>query len=148
MNQAELEPRPPVDVPTAALYNEGMRLLFLSALAALAIVVATPADAQRNAPPYEKDLQRLAEVLGAVHYLRELCGADEGQTWRSMMQQLIDAENPTQERRSSLIERFNRGYRGFEQSYHACNATAVNMADRYMEEAAELAGGIATRYGE
>ena len=29
--------------------------------------------------PYDSKLMRLAEILGAVHYLRELCGAQEGQ---------------------------------------------------------------------
>lgn len=123
-----------------------MRVLVAGAF--LFATLAGPAGAQSSLPPYERDLLRLAEILGAVHYLRELCDADEGQTWRSMMQQLIDSENPTQERRAGLVDSFNRGYRGFEQSYHVCNETAVEVIDRYMAEGAEVAGQIASRYGQ
>lgn len=122
----------------------------LFALLALAVLVLhVPARAQvPSEPPYEKEMQRLAEILGAVHYLRTLCGADEGQTWRSMMQQLIDAETPTAERRARLVDSFNRGYRGFEQTYRTCTRTAVWVIDSYMEEGAEIAQKIASRYGE
>lgn len=122
----------------------------LSALAVLALLAGgAPARAQvPSEPPYEKEMQRLAEILGAVHYLRTLCGADEGQTWRSMMQQLIDAETPTAERRARLVDSFNRGYRGFEQTYRTCTRTAVWVIDSYMEEGADIAQRIASRYGE
>lgn len=126
-----------------------MRAFLLSVVMTAGLAAAAgPAHAQSNRPPYEGELLRLAEVLGAVHYLRGLCETDEGQTWRSMLQELMDAENPSQERRASIIERFNRGYRSFEQSYHVCNETAVRVVERYMEEGADLAQGIATRYGE
>lgn len=125
------------------------RLRLLSVL--LAISCAPFGAAAQDAypePPYEKEMKRLAEILGAVHYLRGLCGADEEQMWRSMMQQLIDSENPVPERRAALVDSFNRGYRGFEQTYHVCNATAAWIIDSYMEEGAKLAQTIASRYGE
>jgi uncharacterized protein (TIGR02301 family) len=122
----------------------------LSAFAVLALLAGgAPVCAQiPSEPPYEKEMQRLAEILGAVHYLRALCGADEGQTWRSMMQQLIDAESPTAERRARLVDSFNRGYRGFEQTYRTCTRTAVWVIDSYMQEGADIAQRIASRYGE
>jgi uncharacterized protein (TIGR02301 family) len=126
-----------------------MRIVRLIAFALFAATLfPQPAGAQSAVPPYERELLRLAEILGAVHYLRELCEADEGQTWRSMMQQLIESENPTQERRASLVDSFNRGYRGFEQSYHVCNETAIEIIDRYMEEGADIAQHITSRYGQ
>ncbi|ESR24759.1 TIGR02301 family protein [Lutibaculum baratangense] len=118
-------------------------LAILVLLAASLPAAANPADA----PPYEKDLHRLAEILGAVHYLRELCEADEGQTWRSLMQQLIDAENPSPERRARLVNSFNRGYHGFQQSYRRCTETAVHVIGSYMDEGSEIAQRIASRYG-
>ncbi len=72
--------------------------------------------------PFDNDLQRLAEILGALHYLRDICGANEGQSWRNEMQALIDAEAPTGERRSRMVASFNRGYRGFQQTYRTCTA--------------------------
>ena len=46
----------------------------------LAIAVAATGGLARAAeggpPPYQADLQRLAEILGALHYLRGICGED------------------------------------------------------------------------
>ena len=61
-----------------------LRLLRTSALAvsiALATAVA-PARAEVAAAPFDGNLQRLAEILGALHYLRNICGANEGLKWR------------------------------------------------------------------
>src|SRR6478736_3256517 len=72
------------------------RLLRAAALAvsiALATAVA-PARAEVAAAPFDGNLQRLAEILGALHYLRNICGANEGLKWRNEMQSLVDAETP------------------------------------------------------
>jgi hypothetical protein len=37
-----------------------------------------PARAQDAAAPFDGDLQRLAEILGTLHYLRGICGTNEG----------------------------------------------------------------------
>ena len=54
----------------------------------------------------------LAVALDAVHYLRELCGANDGQQWRDGMREILEAEGGTAVRRATLSRRFNRGYRG------------------------------------
>ena len=77
-------------------------------------------------PAYEKEMLRLSEILGSLHYLRELCGAKEGQLWRDQMQELIEREEPTAERRASLIAQFNRGYRGFREIYRDCTPAAAS----------------------
>ena len=66
--------------------------------AALAFGIAAgalPATAQPSGAsdtrPYDERLLRLSEILGAVHYLRELCGANDGQAWRDRMRELTDA---------------------------------------------------------
>jgi uncharacterized protein (TIGR02301 family) len=87
---------------------------------AVFIVVATcnlgPARAQDAAAPFDGDLQRLAEILGTLHYLRGICGTGEGPKWRNEMQALIDAETPSGDRRARMIAGFNRGYNGFQQA--------------------------------
>jgi len=56
-------------------------------------VAVTPVRAIEGGPaPFDSDLMRLAEILGALHYLRTLCGANEGNKWRDQMSALIDAE--------------------------------------------------------
>lgn len=97
-------------------------------------------------PPYEKELVRLAEVLGSVHYLRNLCGADEGHIWRGQMEALLEAEEPGPQWRGRLIASFNQGYRNFERSYRQCTESAVLATDRYMTEGAELAQVTQSRY--
>ena len=59
---------------------------------------------------------RLAEVLGSLHYLRNLCG-ETGNQWRDEMEQLLASENPQPERRARFVASFNRGYRSFDGVY-------------------------------
>ena len=96
--------------------------------------------------PYDGDLQRLAEILGALHYLRGICGANDGQKWRNEMQALLDAETPSGERRNRLQVRFNRGYRGFQQTYRTCTPAADLVIRRYLDEGAKIAREITARY--
>jgi uncharacterized protein (TIGR02301 family) len=116
--------------------------------AAIVLAAAQPiARAAESAPaPYDGDLQRLAEILGALHYLRGICGAKDGQKWRNEMQALIDAETPSGERRSRLQMRFNRGYRGFQQTYRTCTPAADLVIRRYLDEGAKISREITARY--
>ncbi len=98
-----------------------LRRVLIVASIALA-VSAAPARAEVAAAPFDGSLQRLAEILGALHYLRNICGANEGQKWRNEMQALVDAETPAGDRRSRMIASFNRGYRGYQQTYPAAIA--------------------------
>jgi len=116
---------------------------------ALLLCLTAAAHAQPAAParaPYESELQRLSEILGALHYLRELCGAREGQAWRNEMQALVDAEAPSGERRERLIASFNLGYRGFQQTYRTCTPAANFAIRRYLEEGAKIARDVTARY--
>jgi uncharacterized protein (TIGR02301 family) len=117
-------------------------LLIGSMVAALA---ASPLHAQ-PAAPFDGDLQRLSEILGALHYLRGICGANEGQKWRNEMQALVDAEVPSGERRSRMIASFNRGYQGFQQTYRTCTPAANFAIRRYLEEGSKIARDITGRY--
>ena len=87
-----------------------------------------------------------AEILGSLQYLRTVCGAKEGQKWRAEMQALIDAEAPGGERRRRIVARFNRGYRGFEQTYRTCTTAADLAIRRYLDEGAKIAREITARY--
>ncbi|WP_438276194.1 TIGR02301 family protein [Nitrobacter sp.] len=112
----------------------------------IAICSALPARGQEGAAPFDADLQRLAEILGTLHYLRGICGANEGAKWRNEMQALIDAETPTGERRARMIAGFNRGYNGFQQTYRVCTPAANVAIRRYTEEGAKIARDLTARY--
>jgi uncharacterized protein (TIGR02301 family) len=126
-----------------------MVLRFLIALCLLLAVARAPAYAQSQAQPvapFDASLQRLAEIMGALHYLRALCGADDGQRWRIEMQALIDAEAPGGERRTRIMAAFNRGYSGFQTTYRTCTPAADLAIRRYLEEGAKIARDITARY--
>ncbi|HZD62809.1 MAG TPA: TIGR02301 family protein [Xanthobacteraceae bacterium] len=120
-------------------------------MAALAVSIAlatavAPARAEVAAAPFDGNLQRLAEILGALHYLRNICGANEGLKWRNEMQSLVDAETPGGDRRAKMIASFNRGYRGYQQTYRSCTPAADLVIRRYLEEGSKIAREMAARY--
>lgn len=92
--------------------------------------------------PYDDKLLRLSEILGAIHYLRELCGADEGQKWRQQMRELVRAEGSTAIRRARLVNGFNHGYRGYSRTYRTCTESARTAVARFMEEGALLSQSL------
>jgi uncharacterized protein (TIGR02301 family) len=101
---------------------------------------------QGGPAPFDGDLMRLAEILGALHYLRALCGANEGSKWRDEMQHLLDAEAQTADRRNRLVANFNRGYRSFQQTYRTCTPAATVAVRRYLDEGAKISREITARY--
>jgi len=109
---------------------------------------------QQTAPPvkippgvpddrvYDAQLFRLAEILGALHYLRELCGANEGQVWREHMRELVTSEGTTALRRAKLVESFNRGYRGYSRTYRTCTPPALVAIQRFMDQGATISDAL------
>ena len=123
-----------------------LRRLLIRTCLVLAITAA-PVHAQLLAPaPFDGNLARLLEIMGALHHLRAICGANEGQKWRTEAQALIDAEAPSGDRRARLIASFNRGYRGFQQTYRTCTPAADLVIRRYLEEGSKIARDVTARY--
>jgi uncharacterized protein (TIGR02301 family) len=123
------------------------RMKKLLIAASLLLCLALPAQAQTQPAPFDNDLARLAEIMGSLHYLRAVCGANEGPKWRNEMQALLDAEAPEGERRRKIVASFNRGYRGFQQTYRTCTPAADLAIRRYLDEGAKIARDITARYG-
>jgi uncharacterized protein (TIGR02301 family) len=93
--------------------------------------------------PYDGKLMRLAEILGAIHYLRELCGAQEGQLWRDQMKEILKNEGSTAVRRAKLVNSFNDGYRGYRRTYRTCTQSATLATARFSTEGAQIAASLA-----
>ena len=111
------------------------------------LALAAPARAIEGGPaPFDTDLARLAEILGALHYLRGICNSKEGQKWRDQMEALVEAEAPSGDRRQKMVASFNRGYRGFQQTYRSCTPAADIAIRRYLDEGARIARDITARY--
>jgi TIGR02301 family protein len=132
-----------------------LRMLVLTALAVTPAGLARSQDAtgaqpptQEKPAPYDDQLARLSEILGAMHYLRNLC-TDRGEPeWRSTVQKLLDTETANEAaRRARMVAAFNRGYRSFAAIHSECTTAAIAAEEQYRAEGATLIAEIATRYG-
>lgn len=101
------------------------------------------ARAAADGKHYDEKLMRLAELLGAVHYLRELCSANDGQMWRDRMRELLDAEGSSALRRAKLTRSFNQGYRSYARTYISCTPSAQTTITRFLTEGAQISEGLA-----
>lgn len=115
----------------------------LTLVAAIAAGGLAPARAETDGRPYDDKLLRLAEILGAMHYLRELCSANEGLLWRDKMKELIDADGGSALRRAKLTRSFNQGYRSYRRTYVTCTPTAQTSISRFLAEGLALSEELA-----
>ena len=115
-----------------------------------AVVKPVPAPApqiESPPPPYEPQLLRLAELMGALTYLRDLCHEQDGPVWRTKMAGIIEAESASPARKERLAGAFNKGFRGYEITYRTCTPNAAAIIARSIEEGTRLAHEIGNRYG-
>ncbi len=115
-------------------------------ITAFLAVFAAAVPAHAVDPLYEAKLLRLAEVIGSIYSLRNLCGEKSSQ-WRDRMDSLLLAENPDPARKARLIASFNRGYRTFNETYSSCTSQAIAAIDRYQAEGMRLSSEIVSGYG-
>jgi uncharacterized protein (TIGR02301 family) len=109
--------------------------------------IAAPAPPDAH-PPYEPELLRLAEIIGALAYLRDLCGDHDGDKWRAKMANLLAAEGAASEgERERLAGAYNRGFRGYALTYRSCTANAGLVIERYLDEGGRLTRDVESRYG-
>ena len=97
-------------------------------------------------PPYEPQLERLSEMLGTLTYLRSLCGKGDAAEWRKRMMILLDAEAKGESRRDRLAGAYNRGFRGYQATYHSCTPSADLVINRFLAESDRLARDLTTRF--
>jgi uncharacterized protein (TIGR02301 family) len=92
-------------------------------------------------------LLRLAEILGALSFLRDICGDNDSAEWRRRMAALIDAEGVTEARKERLAGAYNRGFRSYETIYRACTPNAELAITRYLDEGQKIVRDVSSRYG-
>jgi uncharacterized protein (TIGR02301 family) len=116
-------------------------------MVALGVVMSCAAFSAPAADSRVNDikLNRLSEILGAVHYLRELCGAVEGTAWRDAMQSLLESQATSALRRVELTANFNKGYRSYRRTYQSCTGTADTVVTRFLLEGADIADQLAAK---
>ena len=91
---------------------------------------------------------RLAEILGALHYLRAPCGANEGTKdatrWYGPLLEAECAER--RPRRNRLVANFNHGCRDFQRTYRSCTPAATVAVRRHLDEGSKISREITARY--
>ena len=107
--------------------------------------VATPSPPP-DSRAYDPQLMRLAEILGALTYLRGLCGSGDADDWRRRMQALLDAEGAPAARRDRLAGAFNQGVNGYGLFYRSCTPNARLVIERFLVEGSRLAQDLENRY--
>jgi uncharacterized protein (TIGR02301 family) len=108
---------------------------------------AAPSADADGMPPYEPQLEQLAERLGTLALMRDLCRDGDAAQFRDRMAALLDAEARTPARRDRLAGAFNRGLRGYAASYRTCTPSARLVIARSLAEADRLTRELASRYG-
>ena len=116
---------------------------------------AKPPEKEAPAPPpppdapapYDRDLLRLSEIIGALSFLRELCGHPDAPEWPDRMKALLESEGTSQGRRDRLAGAYNRGYGGYAVTYRVCTPSAVEAATRFIGEGERLSVALAGRFG-
>lgn len=127
------------------MFDFAVKPLRLLGLALLLSLAASPAWAID--PPYQRQMERLAEIMGSLYFLQPLCEA--GTTdWRSQMEELIGLDQPDEDRRQRLAGAFNGGYTAFARFHRACTPAAREAFSRLLVEAQTIARDIHTRYAE
>ena len=107
---------------------------------------AASAPAPAPAAPYEPQLLRLAEMMGALAFLRDLCGEGDGASFRAKMGAFVNADGVSKSQRDLLTGAYNKGFQDYETTYRACTPNALVMS-RYLSETTKLAAELAGRYG-
>ncbi|MBX3508233.1 MAG: TIGR02301 family protein [Parvibaculum sp.] len=114
------------------------------AMAAMISLVCAlqPLGAAANSSLTAKAAQ-LAEILGAVHHLRDICGTNEGQLWRNKMIEMIGVLEPSDQDRQKLVKNFNDAYYRYKNAYPACTAAAARQSDKLMQDGQRIAEELA-----
>jgi uncharacterized protein (TIGR02301 family) len=98
-------------------------------------------------PPYQRQMERLSEIMGSLYFLQPLCGT-ASQDWRAQMEELINLDEPDEDRRQRLAGAFNGGYTAYARFHRACTPAAREALTRLLTEAQRTARDIHTRYAE
>jgi uncharacterized protein (TIGR02301 family) len=106
-----------------------------------------PVTKETAIAPYEKDMQRLSEVMGSLAFLRNLCGAKDASEWVLQMRALLESEGSSSPRRERLVAAYNHGFQGYALTYRRCTPAAELASSLYIKEGESLTRSLASRFG-
>jgi len=104
---------------------------------------ALSAGAQSTITGYQDRLVRLAEIMGSLYHLRDVCGRSEGDLWRKNLQRLMETEDPPQDTRGRMVAGFNQSYEQQRRSHSRCSGAATDEITRLAREGERLTNQLA-----
>ncbi len=123
-----------------SIFGTGRRV---SASLALALTLAlAPVNAQAGS--FENGLMRLAEILGSIHHLRNICGANDGPLWRNKMIDMMNVAELSAPDRKKIISHFNDAFYSARTRYPDCTTDAARRANLLFNEGHRLAKKLAS----
>lgn len=122
-------------------------ITLLRALFVTLVLTGTSLPALAIDPPYQRQMERLSEIMGSLYFLQPLCG-DSQADWRAQMADLMALDEPDDDRRQRLTGAFNQGYTAYARFHRACTPAAQEALARLLDEAARTARDIHSRFAE
>lgn len=120
---------------------------FRPAALLLLATLALPGPVLAIDPPYQPQMERLAEILGSLYFLNPLC-SEATSDWRQELADLVTLDQPDEDRQQRLYGAFNGGYQAFSRLYRSCTPSAEEALTRLLVEAETTARDIHTRFAE
>ncbi|AVX05203.1 hypothetical protein MXMO3_02692 [Maritalea myrionectae] len=124
-----------------------MRVKTARYLSVLLLCLSSALPAKAIDPAYQPQMERLAEIMGALYHLDDLC-MRSGVDWRLQLAELMDLDEVDDDRRARLAGAFNANYTDFQQTYSRCTDSANMLTGRFLDEGAKISYDIHIRYAE
>ena len=110
-----------------------------------------PPIIERGPTQFEPQLLNLAELMGALAFLADICPDKDGKTqtgqiWRDKTALLIEAETSGPRLKGLMAGAYNRGYSDLEVNYKTCSQPALALYERDLELVHRLSQDLARRY--
>ena len=121
--------------------------VFHRAIFIIVLVLMNSNPARAVDPPYQSDMQQLVSAIGSLYFLHPLCGNGETD-WRTHAAELINLDEPEEDRRQRLNGSFNEGYYAYARLHQNCSPAAQLAITQLLVEADRLTREIHARYAE
>ena len=110
---------------------------------------SAPTTLTPEPPPvaYEPDLLKLAEIMGSLAFLRQLCTGPDALRWRARMQELLEVEGTSTGRKERLAGAYNRGFSSYALTYRNCTGSAQEATARLSDDGDRISRRISGRFG-
>ena len=128
------------------MFRNTIRPALIALVCCVCLSVSAASAQSDEQPPFEDDLLRLAEIIGALEYLHPLCARQKAGVWKVEMANLLDSVGADPARRARHIAHYNQAYARFTQLHRSCTEVTTKIVDIYEKEAIVLTRQMANEF--